>query len=809
MTAVWARVRSELRTRWRSVVALTLVVGVVGGASLAAAAGARRTDTAYARFFTASGGVDAFVNSCPGFGIPDVDLDRVAALPQVERWGLAWSPLGIAYTTGGRPLWFAHRSMDASMIALVGGSSSMRYGRLLAGRYVDPSDPAEAVIGYRGRQDPAVRVGNTIDLRLVRADASHDDLLGDVPPDRAFLPPIPVRIVGLVMTVGELNGDSADVYLTPAFARTHQAEALACQGGAFALKGGSSALPAFTRAVQAIQPGAFLVSQEDEGNTVNRSARLLATILWLFAAIAAALGIVVTAQGLSRQAFFEGQENPKLRALGMSRTQLFAGTLIRASLVGVSGAALAVAVAMLASPLFPTGIARVAEPDPGIRSDPLVLAGGGLAILLGVLIVAVLPAWRAARVRGDAAGLADTAGSDRTSRTAEALARSGAPVSAVTGVRMALEQGHGSTAVPVRSAMAGMTFAVVALTGGAIFASSFSHLVTTPRLYGVTYDVVGANPFAPDFAKDVTPAILADRRISAASFGNVTQTLPLRHGSLGRSTNVWGFDAIRGSLHPPVLEGRWPRLASEIALGGTTMHQLGTHVGADIAVAGTGPATVRVVGRAVFQDNGFGSGLGEGAGMTLAGLRRFVPDAAANVFVMQVRHSSDAAGVVTTLRPVFQPFGAQLVAGAGDLGTSLENLKRVRRLPTLLAGLLALAGLAGLVHALVTSVRRRQRDLAVLKTLGFSKGQVRATVAWQATTLATVAVAIGVPVGIVLGRWGWLLFADRLGVVPETSFGISMIALLVPATLVLANLIAAAPAGMAARTKPALVLRSE
>jgi ABC-type lipoprotein release transport system permease subunit len=52
-----------------------------------------------------------------------------------------------------------------------------------------------------------------------------------------------------------------------------------------------------------------------------------------------------------------------------------------------------------------------------------------------------------------------------------------------------------------------------------------------------------------------------------------------------------------------------------------------------------------------------------------------------------------------------------------------------------------------MTHTLVTSVRRRWRDLAVLKTLGFTRGQVGATVAWQAITFAVVALAFGLPWG--------------------------------------------------------------
>jgi ABC-type antimicrobial peptide transport system permease subunit len=102
-------------------------------------------------------------------------------------------------------------------------------------------------------------------------------------------------------------------------------------------------------------------------------------------------------------------------------------------------------------------------------------------------------------------------------------------------------------------------------------------------------------------------------------------------------------------------------------------------------------------------------------------------------------------------------------------------------------------------HALITSVRRRRRDLALLKTLGFSTRQVAGAVAWQASAFALVAILFGFPAGVALGHWFWSIFA---------SFPLHAL-LIVPATLVLANLIAVLPARSAARTRAALVLRTE
>ena len=112
-------------------------------------------------------------------------------------------------------------------------------------------------------------------------------------------------------------------------------------------------------------------------------------------------------------------------------------------------------------------------------------------------------------------------------------------------------------------------------------------------------------------------------------------------------------------------------------------------------------------------------------------------------------------------------------------------------------------------HALVTSVRRRRRDLAVLKTLGFTRGQVAATICWQATTFAVVALAIGVPLGVAAGRWAWQPTADTLGVHSGPMVPLAAMAAAAVGAVLAANLVAALPGRAASRLPPATALRSE
>jgi putative ABC transport system permease protein len=97
----------------------------------------------------------------------------------------------------------------------------------------------------------------------------------------------------------------------------------------------------------------------------------------------------------------------------------------------------------------------------------------------------------------------------------------------------------------------------------------------------------------------------------------------------------------------------------------------------------------------------------------------------------------------------------------------------------------------------------------VLKTLGFDRRQVRATVAWQATVLAAVGLVAGIPLGVLTGTYAWRIVADNLGVATAASIPLVAILVVVPTAVVIVNLIAFFPARTAARTRPAVALASE
>jgi len=245
------------------------------------------------------------------------------------------------------------------------------------------------------------------------------------------------------------------------------------------------------------------------------------------------------------------------------------------------------------------------------------------------------------------------------------------------------------------------------------------------------------------------------------------------------------------------------------------MAQLHTHVGATIQFAEReqGPnRPVKVVGQSVLPGlapypGSDKAGLGVGALLTQAGWQQFSTDFQKTEYVFRwAPHAS-----VATLSDEFareMPTQLPLVVDPINRPAGVVSVQGLRSTPTLLASLVAVLLAAAVVNALVGTVRRRRRELALLRTLGFTSSQVLRTVLWQATTVAFVATVFGIPAGIVIGRWTWTLLANHLGTLPVPIVPAVQLVAVAAAVLALANFVAFAPGLRAGRT-PAQVLRAE
>jgi ABC-type antimicrobial peptide transport system permease subunit len=139
----------------------------------------------------------------------------------------------------------------------------------------------------------------------------------------------------------------------------------------------------------------------------------------------------------------------------------------------------------------------------------------------------------------------------------------------------------------------------------------------------------------------------------------------------------------------------------------------------------------------------------------------------------------------------------------------MNGLSDVRGVPLLAAAALVVLGVIATAHALVVTVRRRRRELGVLGAIGFAPGDRSAAISAQATTIALVALAVGVPLGVTVGRVVWSTRADGLGVAGDAAFPFALLAVGALGMVIVLNVIAVWPALRARRMLIATALRSE
>jgi hypothetical protein len=484
-----------------------------------------------------------------------------------------------------------------------------------------------------------------------------------------------------------------------------------------------------------------------------------------------------------------------------------AACLGRAAAIGAAGGLAGGVLGVALSPLLPVGLARVAEPHPGIDANVTVLAVGLVVTIVVTVGCAAWPGWRAA-AEGPLTRLAGPSQPPR--RPAASRLAAARPVSLGMGMRLALHRGAGRTAVPVRSAIASATTGVAGLSAAIVFAASLSHLLASPALYGVTWDAIASNAAAND-VRPIVATIEHDRRVAA--WTTCWTGAPLRTGDTA-------FEAIALPLPdgtpfiPAPVAGRLPRTGREIALGTKTLLELHARIGTIIGVslANAPPRPMTIVGTTVFPSLSDKLGLGTGAALTPGGLHRLVPAGAAmpppGDVLVRFRAGVGPQAGRHALAAQLARLGSFTVDGPAT-PTDLVNFGQVQNLPQALGAGLATVALLTIAHLVMTSVRRRQRDVAILRAFGFTPRQVRRTFCWQAVTLAGISLVIGIPAGVACGRLCWQVFAHQLGIVPVTAVPLTALTIVAVSWLAAATAIAALPGGPATRKPPALILHSE
>jgi ABC-type antimicrobial peptide transport system permease subunit len=195
--------------------------------------------------------------------------------------------------------------------------------------------------------------------------------------------------------------------------------------------------------------------------------------------------------------------------------------------------------------------------------------------------------------------------------------------------------------------------------------------------------------------------------------------------------------------------------------------------------------------------------------MTTAGVASAVDGAAdtdEDYLLVRWKRGTDVAAASRRLAHLGGP---NVFTGFAEIPGAVASLGPLDDLPVALGVFFGLLACATVAHALVTTVRRRRHDFAVLRSIGFTRRQSRVAIAWQATLLGAAGVIIGVPLGIATGRAVWRWLADDFPVAYVPPLALAAVILVVPLALVIANALAAGPAQSVARIRPAETLRTE
>ncbi|NAS22932.1 FtsX-like permease family protein [Herbidospora sp. NEAU-GS84] len=791
MTGMWLRL--EWRRRGRSAVVLALMIAFALATVLTAVAGARRGLSAYERLavVTKPATITVLPND-PGF-----DWDRVRAMPEVEAVG--------TFVVSGFALEDPATAVAGGMPP---GDDQVFIGTevpvLLAGRLFDRSRIDEVVVSPKFVELHGRGVGDRVTMRLGRPE-EVGPTAGDVP----FTGPrVEATIVGVIRTPWwTINDGQGGVMVSPALVRRYEPNFLGAHREGYVnalvrLRGGAGQIEAFKKSFAALT-GRSDIDIWDNSDSQHRLARLIAfesACLLAFGLAAFVAAVVLIGQSVARYTAVAEARLRTLRAVGMTPRQAIGAATLLPLLAALAGAAFGVAAALVASRWTPMGTASAVEPTPGFDADwPVLGLGAALTVLLVTGGAAVLT-WLALRAAG-----AGRRSEDRSAVVA-AAARLGMPVPVVVGARFALERGRGPDALPVRPALLSAVVGVLGVIAAFMFSSGVDDAGSNPLRYGQNFQLtaflgIGGQSFGDPEA--LLGQVAADPEVDTATVATIGVA---QAGAT--SVTLWG---VRSHDHPwePVLsEGAAPRGDREIMLAIGSARHIGVGVGDDLTLTGPlGPQTFRVSGLG-FIPAGPHNGYEEGGVVGDAGYDRLFPPGQFKFMfgLVTVKDGADPLEVMARVNTGFPP-GQGLFPP--DPPEQLAQMRVVEPLPIALAVFLGLLALGAVAHALVTAVRRRGHEMAVLRACGLTGGQARGVVLTQATVLALTGLLFGVPLGFVVGRALWGVVADTMPFFYHPPLAVLALLLIGPVTLLAANLLAVWPARLSTRSRVGHVLRTE
>jgi hypothetical protein len=799
-------IHRRMRARWPSTFALAAVVALTSLIAFLAIGTAQRTRDAYPGFLNRSRVGDLLIN--PSLVTTGVDR-AIRDLPGVEAVTTDSLLLGTSVEPS-----FAGDAADLENFLQIRGSTDGRYdamdrpaiseGRLPTGQSEAFISASLAKAGGLGLGDTMqltfgnarddldlfsdgnITLAGTATVRIVGIGTLPDEVLPDglYPRGRVLVSPDIIRRFSCPLVeppAGASVEQLVDAVLPKGCSRSFQYYSLQLRDGR---AGVGAAETAFVKRAAVLNkdlphvdgaPGYFLIATttDQERAQVARSVQPTTSALAVLGVAAGVLTLVLAGLAIARDLRRQQGEIRQWWRLGLARADRARVAAVSIVLGTTVGAALGLFGAWLLSPIGPVGSVRSVVPSPGRTVPSLVwVTAAALVLLLGLIAVVLT----VAAVRRPAWDDTEPAESGRLSR----LWRSSARPPVGEGFRAAF----GSRRAVLLVASTALTATM--FVASASFASSLTGLLSTPASYGWPWDVTSLTN-AGYGGMDVDAARTAlDGQADVADWA--TLGFSATEALAGRSVLSIIDVGSSGSAFT-VVRGRLPRGAGEVAVGARTAADDGLHIGDTVDLAGdtvdSHPVTVTGVvvlpALGPFSADRAGPGLG-----ILLPHESIRPDALGQLatFVgVRLARGADVDDVAGWLRDGMTAWesnpGSTRQFAAPVRPPEITNAGSVRSIPELVGILFAAATLTELGIAVALSVRSRRRELGTLRALGFTRRQLHRSVGVQTVATMAAALAVSIPLGVVLGRVAWRAFADRLGVLTDPST--SLLALLAAA----------------------------
>jgi hypothetical protein len=815
MAAAFYWWRVSRRAAWRQSLLVVLICGTLGAVSLAALAGARRTESAYGRYLASINASTVSVNIPVGGTIGTTLIGKVSHLRGI-RSSADW--LGL----DANPV--VHGHLDNSFVtdgfagSLKGEYITQDRMTVLRGRLPHPDATDEIALTAGVAKLFGVGVGGQVTYQYQDAETEQTVIDGYAT----------YRVVGIVEQPPVLvdQFDQTQGAVVPqaaaeaAVARFKDTVAFSWVG--IRLTKGDAGIPALQAQL------AHLASQLGHGihfalrrldtihGQVQQAIEPQAVALGVFGVLVALAMLALVAQGVAELLHRSAPQLEVLGALGMTRFETAVSGGIGGVIAVLAGMLLAVGGAVALSPLAPVGPVRQFDPARGVSFDSTVLLGGGLLLTVVLLALSGWLAWRALRPATGGPGA-------RPSAVADAAFAAGLPTPAVLGIRYALQPAPGRQRSGVRANLVGSIVAVTAVITAVVFGASLNGLVSHPVRYGWNWNVLiqSQGGYGDWYGYNMDKLMDAQPGVQGWSTFGFTQ-LPID----GQSVPVLGIATYGDLVEPPTVSGRPLNGPNQIELGDTSLRQLGKHVG-DTVVVGTGATArhLRIVGAVTLPSIGVSLAdhvsLGRGAMLpehTLLSIENFFVGkqsqaaftALPSTLAIDLRPGVPASPIVRRILaadPDDTPGGMYQIHPV--LAAALVNDAQMGDQPLTLAVVLAVAMILSVWATVQASTRRRRRDLAMMKALGMTRRQVREIVLWQSSTILVISAVLGLALGWAAGHLVWSAYTSSLGVPAVTTLPLGLVLLGLVILVVVGDALTALPAALAARAPSASLLRSE